>query len=191
MRNRFFQVLMAVALLAGCARHHDDYATGPTPPATANYHNPYSSPLSTPGARFGALPQVVQNTVRTEAGTAEIVDVRKETSGDRAFYRISFRDAGNFPPMYIGVDGSVLNPDLTVAVPAPLEASLEVKLSELPAGVRKVVKERQSEGEISSVSQENWGNHTVYVVCFKDEPRHQKLYIVADGTLLIQAVPTK
>ncbi len=186
MKNPFPQILMAMILLAGCAQHH---ANAPAPSSTANYHNPYGSPLSTPGARFGALPQVVQNTVRTEAGTAEIVDVRKETSGDRAFYKISFRDAGNFPPMYVAVDGSVLNP--TVAVPAPIEASLEVKLSDLPPGVRRVVKERQPEGEITSVSQENWGNHTVYVISFKDEPHHQKLYIVADGTLLIQALPTK
>ena len=121
MKNSFFQILITMLLLAGCALHH---ASAPVP--TASSHNPYSSPLSTPGARFGALPQVVQNTVRTEAGTAEIVDVRKETSGDRPFYKISFRDAGNFPPMYIGVDGSVLNPDLSVAVPAPLEASLEI-----------------------------------------------------------------
>ena len=184
MKNSFFQILITMLLLAGCALHH---ASAPVP--TASSHNPYSSPLSTPGARFGALPQVVKNTVRTEAGTAEIVDVRKETSGDRPFYKISFRDAGNFPPMYVGVDGSVLNPDLSAAVPAPLEASLEVKLSELPAGMRKVVKERQSDGEITSVSQENWGNHTVYVVSFKDEPHHQKLYIVADGTMLIQALP--
>jgi len=186
MRNRFFQVLLPVALLAGCARQH---ASAPAPAPTPSSHSPYSSPLSTPGARFGALPQVVQNTVRTEAGTAEIVDVRKETSGDRPFYKISFRDTSNFPPMYIGVDGSVLNPDLSVAVPAPLEASLEMKLSELPAGVRKIVKEHQSDGEITSLNQENWGNHTIYVVCFKDESHHQKLYIVADGTLLIQALP--
>ena len=188
MKNRFFQVLMGVALLAGCARNHGTAPTSESKVSKANFQNPYNSPLSTPGARFGALPQVVQNTVRTEAGTAEIVDVRKETSGERAYYKISFRDTGNFPPLLVGLDGSVLNPDLTVAVAAPLEASLEMKISDLPPAVRRVVKEHQSDGELTSIAQENWGNHTVYVVCFKEEAHHPKLYIVADGTMMIQAV---
>ena len=188
MKNRFFLLLIGMALLTGCARNHGTSPTSESKVTKPNFQNPYNRPLSTPGARFGALPQVVQNTVRTEAGTAEIIDVRKETSGERAYYKISFRDAANFPPLLVAVDGSVLNPDLTVAVPAPLEASLEMKISDLPPPVRRVVKEHQSDGEITSVAQENWGNHTVYVVSFKDEVHHPKLYIVADGTMMIQAV---
>ena len=184
MKSLFFQAVMAAALLVGCAGRP---VTEPTPAPAASSHYPYTHPLSTPGARFGVLPPVVQNTVRSEAGTAEIVDVRKETNEGRVFYKISFRDASNFPPLFVGPDGSVLNPDLTVAVPAPQELSLEVKLSDLPSGVRKVVQERSSAAEIDSVNQENWGNHILYIVSFKDEAQHPKLYIVPDGTVLIQA----
>src|SRR5438552_10968949 len=120
MRVALFQAALAVALLPGCVLRQ---ATEPAPkpaPGPA-YHNPYNTPLSTPGARFAGLPVVVQNTVRSEAGTAEIVDVRKESRQGRVFYKILFRDERNYPPLYVGADGSVLNPDLTVAVPAPQE----------------------------------------------------------------------
>ena len=127
--------------------------------------------------------------VRSEAGTAEIVDVRKESRAGKVFYKISFRDPRIFPPLHVAPDGSVLNPDLTVAVQAPQEVSQEVKFNDLPAGVKKVLQERQPGAEIASISEENWGNHTIYIVSFKDEAHHPKLHVVADGTVLIQPKP--
>jgi len=172
-------------LLAGCATQHK-----PKPVAVApEPEYPYHSPLSTPGARFAALPTVVQNTVRSEAGTAEIVDVRKDTRDGRSFYKITFREQRAYPPLYIGPDGSVLNPDLSVSVPAPQEATAEVKLNDVPLGVVKAIQQRPSGqmSDVASVSKENWGDHTIYIVTFKDEIKNPKLYVVADGTVLIQA----
>src|SRR5947207_963057 len=99
MKFSFLEALFGVALLAGCARHH---ATFPSAALSTRQKNPYDNPLSTPGARFGSLPQVVQNTVRSEAGTAEIIDARREINEGRMYYKISFRDAGNFPPLFVG-----------------------------------------------------------------------------------------
>jgi len=171
--------------MAGCARHR--HASPTSEPFEHQAANHYTTPLSTPGARFGLLPQVVQNTVRSEAGTAEIIDVKKETSGDKMYYKISFRDSVNFPPLLVGMDGSVLNPDLSVAIPAPQEPSVEVKLSELPPAVKKVVQDKQVAPQIASVSLENWGNHAVYVFNLKGDSHQQKMYVVADGTLLVPA----
>lgn len=177
--------LIAAAILTGCARrHHSTFATNETP-VRSGERNRYTTPLSTPGARFGLLPQVVQNTVRSEAGTAEIIDVKKEVSGDKLYYKISFRDSVNFPPLLVGMDGSVLNSDLSVAIPAPQEPSLELKLNELPPAVKKLIEEKQLAPQISSVNLENWGNHAVYVFILKEQG--QKMYVVADGTLLIPA----
>jgi len=189
---KLFLVLPAVAFLVGCAHHHHDpFVTNENATSENPKRNdsPYTTPLSTPGARFGLLPQVVQNTVRSEAGSAEIIDVRRQISEDTLYYKISFRDYVNFPPLLVGVDGSVLNSDLTVAVPAPQEASLEVKFTDLPPVVKKVIQEKHLASQISSVNLENWGNHTVYVFTYKDEaqPQPQKMYIVADGTLLVPA----
>ena|SRR5258706_6445581 len=180
----FFRVLLLLPVLAGCARHRATFTTDANPP---QQNNPYKNPLSTPGARFGTLPQVVQNTVRSEAGTAEIVDARKEISDGRIYYKISFRNTDNYPPLFVGSDGSVLNSDLTVAIPAPQEPSQDVKLSDLPASVKKVLEDRNLMKEIASVSHENWGNHTVYIVSFKEAAHQEKLYIALDGSLLIPA----
>jgi len=183
MRAPFCQSVIALALVAGCAK---DAAYVSAPASPAGYQHPYHVPLSTPGARFGGLPPVVQNAVRSEAGTAEIIDARKEMREGRTFYKISFRDSGNFPPLYVGPDGSVLNPDLTVAVPAPQALNPEVKLADLPLEVRKVIQERPSGAEIACINQETWGDHTVYVVSFKEEAHRPKMYVIADGTVLVQ-----
>src|SRR5690349_6233309 len=101
----FFRVLLLLPVLAGCARHRATFTTDAHPPEQPHQpqqNNPYKNPLSTPGARFGTLPLVVQNTVRSEAGTAEIVDARKEISDGRIYYKISFRNSSNFPPLFVG-----------------------------------------------------------------------------------------
>jgi hypothetical protein len=193
MKFYFLGALLLLSFFAGCARHRSTYATDDNAPPQKNAYNPppqdnhYKNPLSTPGARFGSLPPVVQNTVRSEAGTAEIVDARKEISDGRIFYKISFRDYNNFPPLLVGADGSVLNPDLTVAIPAPQEPSQELKLSDLPPPVKKVLEDRKLLGEVASISHEHWGNHMVYIVSFKEAAHQEKLHIVADGTMLIPA----
>jgi len=175
--------VIVTALLVGCAKHKtSESAQAPY----AGNRSPYTTPLSTPGARFGALPQIVQNTVRSEAGTAEIIDVRKEINDGHVFYKITFRDTINFPPLFVGSDGSVLNPDLTVAVSPPQATNPEIKVSDLPLTVRKAIQDRAATDDIAAVRQENWGDHTVYVVTFKDEVHHPKLYVLAEGPVLIQ-----
>ena len=176
MKVSAFPWLLALILLAGCARQQ---------PITPN--TPYTKPLSTPGALFAELPQVVQNTVRSEAGMAEIVDVRTDTSSGRAVYKIAFRNRTIYPPMLVAADGSVLNPDLSVAVPPPQQIRPQVKFSDLPLAVVRVLQDRPNTPEIASITRESWGDHTVYIFAFKDDIRNPKLYIVADGTVLIQA----
>src|SRR5215831_2710544 len=78
----------------------------------------YDTPLNSPGAQFAALPAAVQNTIRTEVGAAEIDDIIKDTSSGHPVYKAFFENDEVYPPLYIAPDGSVLNPDLTVAVGA-------------------------------------------------------------------------
>src|SRR5205823_2153225 len=111
MKARFLASL-ALALASGCASHHTHSATASSPAkaakvSTAANQSPYNIPLSTPGARFGSLPAVVQATVLSEAGTASIYDIFRDTSGDRVVYKIFFVDGVNYPPLWIGSDGSV------------------------------------------------------------------------------------
>ena len=103
-RSLFFLVLGG--FLAGCASE----------PSTMTYH----APLTSPGGKFSTLPPAVQNSVRAQVGSAEIETISKEASGDSRIYIFHFKNRDVFPPLYVASDGSVLTPDLQVAVGATL-----------------------------------------------------------------------
>ena len=151
----------------------------------ASHQTRYTKPLTSPGAKFGALPLVVQRTVLAEAGQEAVVDAVRDTSSGRVVYKVYFAESELFPPMYIAPDGSVLKPDLTVAVRA--REGTQVKLANLPAKVRKAIPERAPAGEVSYINKEAWGELVVYVVTFKDEAHNPKLLLSEDGTVLDEA----
>ncbi len=180
MKAVFCSGILALVWLAGCAARQD---SSPTAIGTAASHG-YTKPLSTPGARYGSLPTVVQATVLSEAGTAEIADVAKEKHGSRVIYKIYFAESRRYPPLLVGSDGSVLNPDLSVALPGPEAPSADIKVGDLPPEVTKVLKEKEPGAEVVSARKESWGEHTVYIISFKDEAHHPKLRVISDGTVV-------
>jgi hypothetical protein len=168
-------VTVLVALLAaGCA-------TG-SKTQKAAHHTVYNKPLTSPGAKFGALPPVVQRTVLAQAGPAEVVDAVRDTSSGRVVYKVYFRESEIFPPMYVAPDGSVLNPDLTVAVSAV--QGTRVKPADVPASVKKAIPQHASSSVVDYINKETWGGRTVYVVTFKDEAHNPKLLVAEDGTIV-------
>jgi len=177
-----FLASIALVLACGCASHKGSKASQEA------LKSPYNIPLSTPGARFGSLPAVVQATVLSEAGTAAIYDLFRDISGDppRVVYKIFFVDAVNYPPLWIGGDGSVLNRDLTIAVPGPRDAKVSIPMSELPTTVLKVLQEHPPGAEILNIAREYWGDHQIYIISFKDDLRYGKLYVAADGNVIVQ-----
>ena len=145
------QAAVALALVAGCAKHAT-YVQDSAP--VAGEKTPYTAPLATAGAKFGALPAAVQNTVRCQVGTTQIYDIRKESHDSRTYYKVSFVDSNSYPALLAAQDGSVLNPDLTVAVQAPQPLNPEIKLADLPQEVRKVLQDRPLTAEIVNINQE-------------------------------------
>jgi len=195
MKNHFLSTLAMAGLLAGCVSHQEQpvHHVEAVPPEKALAPAAFRKPLLSPGAQFGALPPPVQNTVIAEAGSEVIWDVVKEEHSGQAIYIIYFENQDISPPLYVGRDGSVLNPDLTVAVHAPehkaaaLGATLgtsTVKLTELPPKVMDVVHEQASHSEVTSIDKATWGNRVVYIITFKDELHNPRLYVEQDGTLL-------
>ncbi len=174
MKSSALAVLWLAVLLAGCATQDQQQV--------AAHQTRYNKPLTSPGAKFGALPPVVQRTVLAQAGPEQVVDAVRDTSSGRVVYKIYFRDSEIFPPLYVAPDGSVLNPDLTVAVSA--RQGTPVKPADVPAMVKKAVKDRASAAEVAYVNKEAWGGRVVYVVTFKDEAHNPKLLVGEDGTLL-------
>jgi hypothetical protein len=172
MKSHVFPALVVALLVAGCATHDK---TQPAEHKTA-----YHKPLTSPGAKFGALPAAVQCTVLSEAGAAEVVDAVRDTTSGRVVYKIYFRDHDVYPPLLVSPDGSVLNDDLTVAVSAV--HGTRVKLAEVPAKVLKAIPEHAPAGEVAFINKETWGGRVVYVVTFKDEAHTPKLLIAEDGS---------
>ena len=177
--KRFGWSLVLFLLATGCVRTHHVKKVEPS--------TPYVKPLLSPGAQFGALPPPVQNTVRAEVGTAEVADITKDTSSGKAVYKIFFKSHEIYPPLYIAADGSVLNPDLSLAVVAPDTNRTGLKLSELPPDALRVVHDRAPSFEIASIKRETWGDRVVYIVSFKDETTHPKLYVASDGTVFSES----
>lgn len=134
------------------------------------------------------MPLAAQNTVRAEAGGAEIADVVKLSTADKVYYKVLFKQFGHFPPLYVSADGSVLYPDLTVAVPVPtsrlVSPAVNVIVNDLPVDARKALQERTGGGEVDKIAKELWGPHVVYIVTFKNPEQHPKLYIASDGVVL-------
>ena len=131
--------------MSGCAtQHHTESVENRTS------DTPYTFPLTSPGTKFGALPPAVQNAVRAEAGSAEITDIVKLYRDGTPIYEIHFQNRDLFPPLYVGADGSILHPDLTVAMGAPQDTfgilrgsgGSGIRLSELPPPAMKVLQER-------------------------------------------------
>lgn len=152
----------------------------------------YDQPLTSPGGEFSKLPPAVQNSVRAEAGMAEIERINRNPNGPTAVYEIRFRNEASYPPLYLATDGSVLNPDLTVAVGASKDTiaastgseASGVKMSDLPNNVILTIRRQVPTGEVDSISRVTAEGLMYYSVTFKDPTRHQALMIRDDGHLM-------
>ena len=167
-------------------------ATEEQPQTVGDYRKQYDQPLISVGAQFAALPPAVQNTVRAEAGSAEISDIVKDTSLEpRIIYRVHFENSNLFKALNIAPDGSLLDPDLVMAIGAPKDhwsvasgsAAGGTTLNDLPAAAVKAVQSHAADAQVDSVLREVSGNQITYLVTFKDRA-HPPLHITADGTIL-------
>jgi hypothetical protein len=178
--------LVAGTLLAGCASH---------PAAHPQAETEYQRPLFSIGQKFGGLPPAVQNTVRAEAGAAEVGDVNRETTpSGEPVYVITFRKSTVYQPLYVAADGSVLNRDYTLALSSSAgnigvvtsgpQASL--RMSDLPQEVIKRIQQQAPNAEIAHIGREATKDRVVYTIDFKDEAKNPRMHIGSDGTVLAE-----
>ena len=173
--------------LTGCATSEktSEKTTEKTPMAL--HQSPYTNPLISPGSKFGALPRAVQRTVLAQVGQAAVDDVVRDTSSGSVVYKIYFWNAYAYPPLYVAPDGSVLNPDLTVAVAA--FQGIRLRPEEVPPAVKKAIQVRVPSADVAFVNLETWGTRTGYAVNFKDELHYPKLFVDSDGTFVSEESP--
>ncbi len=170
-------ILALAAFLSGCAEEGPEVT--------------YQQPLISPGGQFASLPPAVQNSVRAEAGSAEIENISRHVNGDARIYEVHFKNALMYPPLFLASDGSVLAPDLTVAVGASedtIEASTAsaasgVKMDELPPNVVRTIHSQAPTAEVDVINRLTSGSDVFYDVFFKDPAHHPALLISDDGRL--------
>jgi hypothetical protein len=188
MRLPVLLAALLAGLMAGCAHHPQPSAAAVDTP---QYNALYSKPLTSLGAKYAQLTPAAQTTVLAEVGSAQIYDVVKEQRDGRVYYVVTFRDASTFPPLYIAQDGSVLKPDLSVLLAAPKEvggnASSLISTNDLSPEALKALHERAPGAEVASINKQIWGDHTIYVVTFKDEAHHPKLHLTPEGVVVYTA----
>lgn len=178
MKTHSLWLMGIAAILAGCAEQT---------PLTD-----YDRPLTSPGGQFSRLSPVVQNSVRAQAGMAEIDRITKETSGGSTIYVFHFRDTQVYPPLFVASDGSVLTSNLDVAVGVSADAieastgfgSNGIKLQDLPVLVVTTIRSQAPTAEVDVVQKLSTGNEVYYDVFFKHPAHHPEMLIADDGTLI-------
>ena len=179
-------MMLLVSLLAGCSWRRHAAAS-----ADLDYQAVYRYPLISPGAQFATLPPAVQNSIRAEAGCAELTRVVKGTSTDRLVYVVYFRNTAVYPPLYLASDGTVLTPNLAVAMIAPKDTvgtltggpGTGLTLSDLPPKVLKAIQQQAPDAEIDFISKETHADQASYLVTFKHHA-HPPLHLDHEGTVL-------
>ncbi len=172
-----FVIATAGVLLCGCVAEH---------PIS------YVEPLTSPGGQFSKLPPAVQNSVRAEAGMAEISYISRSDTNGSPLYTFYFKNAETFQPLHVTSDGSVLRSDMTVAVGATaetIEASTGsgvggVRMGDLPPNVVVTIRHSAPTSVVASISRLTSEGDVFYEVAFEDPANHPPLVIRDDGHLL-------
>lgn len=168
--------------LFGCARDQRF--------SSADYRHQYSKPLLSPGTQFASLPPAVQNTIRAEAGAANIQDIEKDTSLGRVIYQVRFQNRRLLQPLWIAADGSLLDVDRAVAIGAPKDETLALTgraisgttINDLPPAAVKAIQKYAPDTQVDSVIRQVSGNQVVYIVTFKNQT-HPPVQVAADGSI--------
>lgn len=188
----FSGLLLSLVMVAGCAappkEEPKEFVRVP------HVQGPYQRPLQSPGEQFGKLPPKVQTAVRAEAGQAGVDRIYRDRTPVGTVYKIYFQNEFVYPPLLVTPEGDVLNPDYTIAVPAPDSAhdpfglggpdGKTVLLVDVPEDVMKIIQEQAPHAEISNIEKQAWGDRTVYIVAFKGENASPRLYVRSDGIVL-------
>ena len=198
MKLPFLSVIVVGACLAGCAtedpfdEHTAKVVVKPAKPSSkSSSKSAYNRPLFSPGAKFAGLPPAAQNTIRAEAGVADIRDIVKDSSSGEVLYKVYFRNPDAFPPLYVMANGDVVDANMKIAVRAEDGLGLGArgpgagfKLSDLPPNVMRVVQEVAPNSEVGQIRKETLNGTVVYIISFKDETQYPRLAIAEDGTVL-------
>src|SRR6267154_886203 len=103
MRVTFLWAAIIIGLTSGCAEFRGNMGA-----SGENDQNVLTGGPVT-GTRIKDLPEVVRQTIREKAPSAEIAGIDKQTEDGRLIYKITLSVPGRNPSLYIADDGTVMD----------------------------------------------------------------------------------
>ncbi|MHC1763257.1 MAG: PepSY-like domain-containing protein [Verrucomicrobiia bacterium] len=145
---------------------------------------------------FSELPAPVQNTLRTQAGSARVEDIDAVTQKGETTYNAAFKRDGRTVELWLDANGNLLNqgnnPAASTAAQAatagtqrvPLAAGVKADPESLPRRVQETLRKYAQDAKIEDVDRGTLQGRTVYEAAFKRNGQHIELRVAEDGTLI-------
>jgi hypothetical protein len=129
------------------------------------------------------LPAAVQATVKREAAGREIGDIDREFWNGHPGYRVTLREPGRNPSIYIRDDGSLERP--TEKPPGARTVFGGPRFDDLPAAVQETVRREAPDAEIVKVEETGIATaDTFYRITLKNREGGFELDVYQSGSVL-------
>jgi uncharacterized membrane protein YkoI len=151
-------------------------------PVVANEYGSVVAPTF-PKASLSDLPDVVQQTARTEGRGRDIVDIDREMWQGRLVYEIEFKERGLNSRVYIGENGQVVRDERRPGQ-ALRSLFMGTQLEETPPAVQATVRRVAGDREIADIDRKSGAGQSMYRVEIKHADGIQELRIAEDGKIL-------
>jgi uncharacterized membrane protein YkoI len=125
------------------------------------------------------LPDAVRETILAQAAGDRIVEIERETRGDKTTYEAEFRRDGREMEIKVAEDGTLLG----TAVDDDDDED-DLKLSDLPREAQRSLREAAHGARILGVEREREGVVVVYEASWRRNGSRFEAEVLADGTLL-------
>ena len=133
-------------------------------------------------SKLEELPQAVQATVKQEAAGREIGDIEREYWNGDAGYKITLREPGRNPKVYVKDDGTLQQP--TEKPPGAATLFHGRRFEDMPPAVQQTIRREAPDGEIVKIERSDVAEpDTLYRVDLKSREGTFELEIYESGSL--------
>lgn len=134
---------------------------------------------------FDQLPQPVQETIKQQAGSAQLGDLSKSEVNGQQLYRAEFNHEGIHHELFVSKDGKIASQvQETAFAIAPMQQVRSLDLKDTPRAVQKSVRRDVAGARVTDVDQAQWNGQTVYSVMVDKNGRLSQYIFGQDGKVL-------
>jgi hypothetical protein len=135
--------------------------------------------MGRPIPKLESLPAPVQLAIKKKAGKRHVARVVREKLGDVPAFRVSFREKGRDPVIYVADDGALLSPE--EVRPSLVRTLFGTRFEDTPSEVQTAIRHRIGEGKIVKIEKEKRDEAICYRVEFSTARRQAGMLVIADS----------